>query len=87
MTTPPATHVKPRRVNPLRPMHSSMVGRVHALVPSSIGTMAVSPEQRDAVERVALETFTDMVNSGHTFQQALGTIYMSGMVHALEASR
>lgn len=70
------------RSNPLRPIHASMIGRCR--VPTTIGTMDVTPEQREACERVAVETFTDMVNAGQTFQAALAAIYVSGMVHALE---
>lgn len=66
----------------LRPQHSSMIGRSRE--PSGFGTMVITPEQREALERVALETFTDMVNSGHTFQAALAAVYFSGTVHALE---
>lgn len=67
---------------PLRPLHDSMVGRSRE--PSGFGTMVITPEQREALERVALETFTSMVNNGHTFQASLAAVYFSGITHALE---
>lgn len=38
-----------------------------------------SKEQREFVEREALDIFTRMTNGGCTFQQALGAIFLSGM--------
>lgn len=44
------------------------------------------PEHREFLEEMALGIFTDMVNAGSTFQQALSAIYVSGMQNAIEAS-
>lgn len=77
--------MRAQKFTPLRPMHSSMIGRSRE--PSGFGSMVITPEQREALERVALETFTDMVNSGHTFQTALAAVYFSGTVHALEVTK
>jgi len=46
-----------------------------------------SKEQREFVEREALEIFTRMTNGGCTFQQALGAIFLSGMNAAHHASK
>jgi len=46
--------------------------------------MVITPEHREALESISLETFTDMVNNGHTFQASLAAVYFSGIIHALE---
>lgn len=61
-----------------------MVGRNR--VPIGFGTMPVSDEQREMLERLSLSIFADMSNSGHAFQAALAAVYFSGMQHALESS-
>ena len=45
-------------------------------------TINVSPEVREFMEGVALGIFTDMVNSGSTFQAALAAVYVSGLQNA-----
>jgi len=51
----------------IHPQHSSMIGKCR--VPRDFGTQQVTPEQREALERISLETFTDMVNAGQRSRQ------------------
>ena len=44
-----------------------------------------SKEQREFIEREAIDIFTVMTNGGCTFQQALAAIFLSGMSAAKEA--
>ena len=46
-----------------------------------------SKEQREFIEREALDIFTRMTNGGCTFQQALGAIFLSGMNAAHHAGK
>lgn len=67
----------------IRILHPSARG--HILGPyQGFGQHEVSHEQKHALESVAVETFTDMVSAGHTFQSALAAVYYTGIVHALE---
>lgn len=54
--------------------------------PRGFGVMPVTDEQREMLERLAVEIFTDMTNAGHTFQAALLAVYFSGVQHAVETS-
>jgi hypothetical protein len=40
---------------------------------------------RQSMEKIALEIFTDMVNSGASLQQTLTAIYLSGIHNTLAA--
>lgn len=64
--------------------HPSMRGRRRA--PAGFGSQEVITEHMQALETVAVATFSDMVSAGHTFQAALAAVYYSGIVHALEAT-
>jgi hypothetical protein len=41
-------------------------------------------DQVECLQRVALDIFTDMTNAGYGFQQALASIYLSGLQHAAQ---
>jgi len=47
--------------------------------------MKLPPEVREAMEEMALEIFTDMVNSGASLQQTLTAIYLSGIEHTMSS--
>lgn len=64
-------------------LHSSMRGRSRA--PIGFGSQEMPHEHHDALQRIALSTFTDMINNGNTFQDAIAAVYYSGIVHALES--
>ena len=46
-----------------------------------------SKDQREFIEREAIDIFTTMTNGGCTFQQALAAIFLSGMCAAKEAMK
>ena len=46
-----------------------------------------SREQREFIEREAIDIFITMTNGGCTFQQALAAIFLSGMNVAKEVSK
>jgi hypothetical protein len=42
----------------------------------------MSVESVEAMDRISLEIFADMVNAGKPFQACLTAIYLSGLAHA-----
>ena len=66
----------------IHPQHSSMLGRRR--MPSGFGEQICTADQRELLERLALEIFASMVNNGQTFQAALAAVYFSGIQHAAE---
>ncbi len=62
--------------------HQSMLAARR--MPRGFGAMPVTNEQRELLERLALDIFADMTNAGQTFQAALAAVYFSGMQHAIE---
>lgn len=72
----------------IRPQHFSVKGKSLKLKPDRMVELSgVSIAQTEAMERLAIEIFTDMVNAGKTFQEALGAIYLSGLENGYEATR
>lgn len=74
------------RTDALRPMHRSVLqrqvsARGFRVRPIGMQTIAMTDEQRQCMESIALSIFTDMTNAGATFQQALASIYLSGLQH------
>jgi len=67
----------------LKVEHSSK--RKTGLNPRQMAVMKLPPEVREAMEEMALEIFTDMVNSGASLQQTLTAIYLSGIEHAMSS--
>lgn len=53
--------------------------------PMRMDRIYLETEQSEAVERTALGVFSDCVNIGLTFQEALSAVYLSGVDHALSA--
>lgn len=69
-------------------MHAIHESRMHLhprIRPRDMQRSNLPPEHREFLEDLALGIFTDMVNAGATFQQALTAIYVSGMQNALAA--
>ena len=80
------------RADALRPMHRSVLeshqrARGHRPRPVRMSTVALTSEQREFIESIALGIFTDMVNSGATLQETLAAVYLSGSENALAAYR
>jgi hypothetical protein len=70
----------------LRAQHHSVLRRQRVPNPRGMASMDMAPDTRMFVEQEALAIFTDMVNGGATFQQALAAIFLSGMSAAKAAS-
>lgn len=78
------------RADALRPMHRSVLethqrARGYRPRPVNMSTVALTSEQRECIERIALGIFTDMTNSGATLQETLAAVYLSGSENALAA--
>jgi len=72
--------------NGLRPLHHSVIAMRNKYRPrprpANMDRMALTDEQRQMVEGVALSIFTDMTNAGCSLQETLSAIYLSGLEHA-----
>lgn len=64
--------------SPIHPRHSS-VGRKYYFRPKDMSSVEFTPEQREALERMAIDIFTDMTNANFSFRDALAAILLSGM--------
>lgn len=68
------------------PIHHSMRTRLGRPRPHNMDSIDVSPEAKAKLVNEALEIFADCVNAGMPFQDALATIYFSGVAFAIGAS-
>lgn len=66
-------------------IHGSISGKIkYPTMPYKMEPMrGLSEDQKAAMERIALDIFADMTNSGRPFQSALMAIYLSGAQHAI----
>ncbi len=65
--------------------HFSVVGlRIN---PRNMQRLPCTHDQSAALMNVALEMFADVCNSGHTFQEALVAVYLSGLNHGAELTK
>lgn len=70
----------------LWPAHST--GRGKYLQPNGMTRLpGMTSEQIECVERIALDIFADMSNAGRPLRDALAAIYLSGAMHALDATK
>ena len=77
--------IRPVYAKPLAPIHSSRRHHFPARLVQGMDRLKVSPDQLEWLDTLVLGIFTDMSNSGSTFAQILGAIYLSGLNHAVEA--
>ncbi len=54
--------------------------------PGGMNVIAMPHEARECIESIALDIYTDMVNSGASLQETLAAVYLSGCEHAISAS-
>ena len=47
----------------------------------------MTTEESQFIEKFALEIFTDCVNAGRTFQDAITACYLSGLQNGIEISK
>lgn len=79
------THPLP---NPIRPMHRSMLGsQGWTRAPAGMSRIGLDDETKDRLTIVALSVFTDCVNGGKTFQDAILAVYMTGLENGCMASK
>lgn len=70
------------RVEPIRPMHRSMNGsQFWSRAPVGMKAIDIPDELKQDITKIALSIFTDCVNSGKTFQDAILAVYLSGIDH------
>ena len=65
----------------------AMVSSGNRRTPMGFGRMKMTHEQAELVSRLAMSTFVEMVNNGHTFDAAISAVYMTGFENAAMASR
>jgi len=72
----------------LSPLHPSLLVKRTAYSdrrrPCGMSRLNITSEQRQVLEGIALEIFTDMTNAGCSLQETLAAIYLSGLTHATE---
>lgn len=75
--------------NPLQPLslRAKLNMSKRRTPPRRMERVYLEREQSEAVERTALGVFSDCVNIGLTFQEALSAVYLSGVDHALSARK
>ena len=71
-------------MRPLQPVHSSIYRRPRRDAPN-MDRISMPAGMREGLTQIALDIFTDVANGGHSMQDALLAIYISGMQHALAA--
>lgn len=70
---------------PLEPQHPTMIGKRRAV--RGLDSIIITHDQRVTVQGIALDVFTRCVNSGRTLQEALASIYLTGLQHGTSAEK
>lgn len=77
-------------ITPLYPIHASVHDRWQQskragfrIRPVKMDAMTITHDQREHLERVVLDIFTDMTNAGASIQEILSAIYLSGVQHTI----
>ena len=65
------------------PLLANRPGQSLRMKPRGMDRAPATPEQVEAVQRIALEVFTDMSNAGYTLRETLAAIYLTGAQHAV----
>ena len=74
--------------HPIRPMHRSMIGsQGWSRPPVGMTAIAIKDELKHDITKIALSIFSDCVNQGKTFQDAILAVYLSGMENGIEANK
>jgi hypothetical protein len=70
------------KIDPLYPVHRSVKATPRGrIVPRDMTTYSLSDGELEALTNIALSIFTDCVNCGITFQDAILAVYASGLQH------
>lgn len=75
--------MKPR---PIEPLHPSMYG-ARARVPLTMSRMKLARELKESATNIALTIFTESINAGWPFQDAILAVYLSGLENGAEGCR
>lgn len=75
-----------RQASPLTPVHHSIAARL-VVRPQHMDRVKIPHEIRACLARVALDIFTDMTNTNRSFQDALLSIYLSGLAHGADIAK
>ena len=75
----------------LAPQHHSTITKRNQYrirpKPKGMERMPLTDEQRQTIEAIALDIFTDMSNAGCSLQETLSAIYLSGVEHSRQILR
>lgn len=71
-------------IHPIHPIHHSVP--LGGIKPRRMESTRMTAEQVEFIERFALSIFTDCVNAGRTFQEAITACYLSGLQNGIAIS-
>lgn len=73
---------------PIYPMHRSMLGsQAWKRPPTGMSAMNIPDDLKHDLSIIALSVFTDCVNAGKTFQDAILAVYVTGLENGVSAGR
>lgn len=79
---------KRQQPNPIRPVHRSMLGsQTWTRPPVNMMAMPIPHDLKYGLTEIALSIFTDTINAGKTFQDAILAVYISGIENSASARR
>ena len=67
----------------LRPLHYSVRKLRGRSTPINMSAVELTPDQSDAMQKIALSIFADCSNRGLAFSDALTAVYLSGLEHGV----
>lgn len=68
------------------PLTASYTGIAFRRPPRGMSRAPADPEMVRAVQRIALDVFTDMSNAGYSLRETLAAIYLTGAENAIAAT-
>ena len=68
----------------IRPLHRSIRGRPR--IPHNMDRITIPPDMLEGLTTIAMDSWTDCINAGRPFQDALLAVYLSGLENGAEAS-
>ena len=76
------------KVQPIRPMHRSMIGsQSWSRTPVGMTAISIDGDLKHDITDIALSIFSDCVNQGKTFQDAILAVYLSGAENGIATLR
>jgi hypothetical protein len=68
----------------IEPRHASVVGKPRP--PRGFDRVVITHEQREAIQRIALDVFSACANAGLSLQEILAAVYLTGLENGASAS-